>query len=162
MTDPQKAPPGGPGPAPSFAEARVGDAMSTRIQACDPDLALRGVAEIMAGARVHGVVVHLPGKSGREDWRIVSDLDVVAAAEDLAHRTAGDVAGRPAAAVALDEPLSSAARQMGRERIAHLVVLDSAGSPVGILSSLDVVRALAWGQPHRSDGPAAGTGALAR
>jgi CBS domain-containing protein len=155
---------GGAGPAFSFEGARVRDAMRSPIRSCTPDLPLRAVAELMASQRIHALVVAEPGAGGAEDRvrGVISGLDLVsAAAEGFGSRTAGDIATKGMIAVGADEPLIAAARLMRDEGANHLVAVE-AGRPAGVVSTLDMVRALAWGQPpapmpvEEGDPPAGG------
>ena len=62
--------------------------------------------------------------------------------------TAGDHMTSPAAIVRKDTRISDAARLMGESGYRHLVVVDDSGRAIGMLSALDVVRALV-GVPTR-------------
>ena len=122
------------------------DAMHSPIRSCTPDLPLRAVAELMASQRIHCLVVVEPG-DGERVRGVISGLDLVAAAADgFAGRTAGDIAAARRIDVGADEPLTAAARIMRDEGANHLVAVQD-GRPVGVISTLDMVRALAWGQP---------------
>jgi len=55
---------------------------------------------------------------------------------------------RPAATTRDDEPVESAARALANADLRHFVVVDSAGTAVGVVSALDFVRALS-GLPPR-------------
>jgi CBS domain-containing protein len=136
-----------------YERARVGDAMSSPIRACASGLPLTEVADLMASSRVHCVVVSSDGPEGGHHG-VVTDLDVVRAAAEpgFGERTAGDLASRPAVAVASDLPLPEAATVMAESGATHLLVRDpGSGTPVGVISSFDLLRALAWGQPPRPE-----------
>lgn len=45
-----------------------------------------------------------------------------------------------------DEPLERAAQLMVEHQLTHLLVTGPAGMPVGVLSTLDVAGAIAWGE----------------
>lgn len=140
---------------PSPERASVADAMHHGVLSCPPETPLKVVARMMATHRIHCVVVLGDPKTyfDRGVWRIVSDLDLVRASGPGWHeRTAGDAATTPAVTVSPDDPLLQAAALMGEHGAAHLVVSDAASRPVGILSTLDVAAALAWGR----GGPAGG------
>jgi CBS domain-containing protein len=130
------------------ADVRVEDAMHLGVLVCAQDTALSEVARLMAEHHVHSVVVtDDPGDAGAL-WGVVSDLDLVAAASvrDLDDQTAGGTAVSPALMVAPGETLRRAAQMMTEHATAHLVVVDpQAGRPVGVLSTLDIARALASG-----------------
>jgi CBS domain-containing protein len=130
-------------------DVRVRDAMTARIVTCTPDLPLAEVADLMVAHRIHSVVVLAAPARGRADdapeWRVLSDLDLVAAAPWVdALAGAGAVAASPRAVVGPDDSLAAAALAMAEYATAHLlVVADPGNEPVGILSALDVARVLA-------------------
>jgi CBS domain-containing protein len=79
-------------------------------------------------------------------WGLISDMDLVRAAETgIEGRTAEDVARTEAISVDPSTPLATAARLMDVHNTSHLLVA-SGGAPVGVLSSLDIAGALAWGR----------------
>jgi CBS domain-containing protein len=140
-----------PGHAFGFAGARVRDAMRAPIISCGPDLPLGRVAQLMVGARIHCVaVVDAPRTEGAEGrFRgLLSDLGLISAADagEDGPATAGELAGAHLASVGIDAPLLEAAEVMRQERTHHLVVVDD-GRPVGVVSTIDLARALAWDQP---------------
>ena len=122
----------------------VRDAMHEGVLSCPTDTPLSTVAEMMAANGVHCVVV-----TDLDDvsvWGVVSDLDLVAAAgvRDLDAQSAGGSAATPALAIAPDDTLQRAAQVMTEHAATHLLVVDeSSGRPVGVLSTLDVARILA-------------------
>jgi CBS domain-containing protein len=141
----------------SLRDARVLDAMSTGIISSAPETPLRNVARLMSNHRVHGVFVFDYGREDDETtelWGLVSDLDVVAAARgDIDARTARDSAVTPLVTVTTDAPLERAARLLAESGASHLAVLDpSTHRPVGVLSTLDIVRALAADPRARRQG----------
>jgi CBS domain-containing protein len=128
------------------AEIRVGEAMHRGVLRCSRDTPLSELAETMASRRVHSIVVTDVEPGGRDAlWGVVSDLDLVAAASvrSLDEQYAGPSAATPALAIAPDETLLRAAQLMTEHASAHLVVVDGSGTPVGVLSTLDIARALA-------------------
>jgi CBS domain-containing protein len=137
-----------------FDEATVGDAMSRGVISCPPETPLRVVARMMATYGVHAVFVFQHRDEDDEDfqlWGIVSDLDLVAAARaDVDRRTAGSTAVTPLVSVASDEPLSRAAQLIAEYGNAHVAVVDPTSErPVGVVSTLDVARAVAAGHSAR-------------
>jgi CBS domain-containing protein len=127
----------------------VADAMHEGVVSCPPQSSLRTVARLMATRRVHAIFVfprHQADAGHVSSWKVVSDLDLAQAASerDLDSGTAGGVAGSAVRCVQPDEPLSSAVLTMLANRISHVIVVDRPhGRPLGILSTLDVARALA-------------------
>jgi len=143
----------------SFEEAQVGDAMSRGVISCPPETPLRVVARMMATFGVHAIFVF--GLQGDEDdprlWAVVSDLDLVAATQlDLDTATAGGSAVTPFVTVAADQPLGEAAILMAQHGIAHLAVTDPESQrPIGVVSTLDIARAVATGLGDRETFPSA-------
>jgi CBS domain-containing protein len=104
---------------------------------------------MMSLYRIHAVVAY--GEDGDDVegpglWGVVSDLDLVQAAvagrlEDL---TARGLAVTPAITITPEDTLQQAAQLMTQHEVTHLVVVKN-GTPVGVLSTLDLARALsAW------------------
>jgi CBS domain-containing protein len=136
----------------SIRDLTVRDQMSTGIISCAPATPLRKVAQLMAEHRVHAIFVFDYGREDDETtelWGLVSDLDVVAASRGrIDERTAGDSAVTPLVTVTSDASLDQAARLMAETESSHLAVLDwGTHRPVGVLSSLDVARAVAAEPP---------------
>lgn len=127
----------------SLETARVSDAMTPGVICCSPETPLREVAAIMAGERVHAVYVF--AAEAAEDWGLVSDLDLVAAARaDIDALTARDAAVTPFVTAGTDDRLDRACQLLAENGVAHLAVIDSqTHMPVGVLSTLDVARVLA-------------------
>lgn len=143
-----------------FGEASVADAMSHGVIHCQPATPLRSVARIMATYNVHAVYVFDYGDEADEAvemWGLVSDLDVAAAAcGEIDGRTAGEAAVTPLLTVTSDQRLAEAAELMALKGTAHLAVLDPVTRrPVGVVSTLDVARAVAVAQGVREVQPSA-------
>ena len=128
---------------------RVIDAMHPGVISCPPETPLRTVARMMATYRVHAIVVVAHGPDelpGGALWGVVSDADLVRVADvaDLDVQTAGSIAATPALTVASTEPLGRAAQLMVEHEVSHVVVTERhALRPIGVVSTLDVARALA-------------------
>jgi CBS domain-containing protein len=77
---------------------------------------------------------------------VISDLDLMnSMREDVEDEpTAGDVATRPVVISAADS-VSHAAQLMCRHGTSHLIVVDEEARPAGVVSTLDLAAALAWG-----------------
>jgi CBS domain-containing protein len=134
--------------APAFDRAAVRDAMSTGVVACSPETPLRAVARTMSKHRVHAIFIFEWGAESDEQatlWGLVSDLDLVAAANgDLDALTARQASVTPLLTVRSDDPLGDAAQRMAETGVSHLAVIDAAtGRPAGVLSTLDIVRFVA-------------------
>ena len=130
---------------PAFRNATVADVMTPGIISCAPETPLEEVAELMATHRVHAVAVggiavdHLV-------WGIIDSLDLVRALRDPdANPFAEAISRPPLRAIEPGAPLAEAARLMDEGRVGHLVVVDRE-RPVGVISSLDIAGAAAWGR----------------
>ena len=134
---------------PRYEHATVGDVMRHGVITCSAETTLRTVARMMSSYHVHAIVVtEADGEGGLSPWGMVSDFDVLraahAGAEDL---TAGQVSRSPALMVAPSDSLEHAAELMREHGTGHLVVISpSDARPVGVVSTLDVAGALAWGE----------------
>jgi CBS domain-containing protein len=137
---------------PSFQHATVADAMRTGILTCSADTSLREIAEMMASYRIHAVVVEgaesESAASGAQGWGIVSDVELTrAAARGELQATAGQLAGSNAIMITPADELKRAAELMSEHGVSHLIVSRTpTARPVGIISTLDVAGALAWGR----------------
>ncbi len=134
---------------PALGRLRVIDAMHPALITCSPDSSLRTIARMMATYRVHAILVTAHGDAdlpGGSDWGIVSDADLLRAteSEDIDQRQARTLAAQPVVTIASSEALSHAAQLMVERDVSHLIVLESRSArPIGVLSTLDVARALA-------------------
>ena len=138
-----------------FETATVGDAMSRGVISCPPETPLRVVARMMATFGVHAIFVfeHTDDDDGSPRlWSVVSDLDLVAATQlDLDTLTAGTTAVTPLVSVEPDTSVGEAGTLMAQYGIAHLAVTEpSCRRPIGVISTLDIARAVAAG--HSSGG----------
>lgn len=131
--------------APAWQHATVADAMTSPPITCPAATPLVAVARMMATRHVHAVVVSDDHDDPRA-WRLVSDRAVAAAGQSAGDLTASDVGEQPLEAAEADWPLDRAARVMAGHGVTHLVVVDSAGRPIGMLSTLDLAGVIAWGR----------------
>lgn len=125
---------------------RVADAMHVGVLSCHRDTPLNEVAATMSRERVHCVMVESGSGEGGAPWGVVTDLDLVAAAtvRELDEQTAGGSAATPLVLVAPGESLERAAQLMNEHATTHLLVVDPVdGSPVGVLSTIDIAAVLA-------------------
>jgi predicted transcriptional regulator len=143
-----------PGPArplvsaTSLAATTVGAVMHPGVVTCVPDDTMERVAGVMADLRIHCVaVVGAARRNGGDEhfvWGLLSDMDVLHAVNrggpDL---TAGEVALTSPLALPEGAALDRAASLMAEHDATHLVVVDRTGTPVGVVSTLDVLRILA-------------------
>jgi signal-transduction protein with cAMP-binding, CBS, and nucleotidyltransferase domain len=132
-----------------FETATVGDAMSRGVISCPPETPLRVVARMMATHGVHAIFVfeYAADDEAPQLWSVVSDLDLVAATRlDLDTLTAGATAVTPLDSVAADSSIGEAGSLMAQYGIAHLAVTEPGSRrPTGVISTLDIARAIAAG-----------------
>ena len=144
------------GPAPVFAARgtdqhtlalrKVSSAMHHGVIACHSGSTLRDVARTMANVGIHAVVVWGDAEDDSVGlWAIVSDLDLVAAVA-RGETLAGSAVGASRSEVVTirpDDTLLHAATLMEQTGATHLVVCaEHHDRPVGVLSTLDLARAL--------------------
>lgn len=113
---------------------------------CPPESPLRYAARLMAHHRIHAVVVIGDDEEGGL-WGIVSDADMVTAIarRELDLHTAGGIARSAPVTVVRSDSVVRAAELMRKHAAAHLVVISAAQRPVGVVSTLDLARAVAAG-----------------
>ena len=145
-------------PPVAFESATAGDVMSRGVISCPPETPLRVVAKMMATHGVHAIFVFEHTDEDDEDprlWAVVSDLDLVAATRlDLDSLTAGATAVTPLVSVATDCAIAEAGSLMAQYGIAHLAVTDpDTERPIGVISTLDIARAIAAGLGPRAAVP---------
>ena len=120
----------------------VADAMHHGIATCPPSAGLREVAELLSEHGVHcAVVAEQPNGEGGTLWGIVSDVDLMRGLGSPVPLTAGNLAALDLVTVAPEDELQHAARLMGEHDVAHLIVMAN-GRPTGVLSTLDIARAV--------------------
>lgn len=134
---------------PGLRDLRVIDAMHPALITCSLESPLRTIARMMATYRVHAILVTSHGDEKLPDgglWGIVSDTDLLRAAEagNVDEQPARAIAAQPVVTVATTEALARAAQVMVERDVSHLIVIEPRSArPVGVLSTLDVARALA-------------------
>jgi CBS domain-containing protein len=135
---------------PAIDHAHVADVMHHGVLTCSPDTPLREVAAMMVNHRVHfvGIVaVHTDAISGDHlSWSVVTDLDLMRSMDHLeAIAVASPITSLPSVA-SPKEPLIEVARRMYDDRVSHMIVVSEFTlRPLGVISSLDIARALAYG-----------------
>ena len=136
---------------PALSQATVADVMHPGILSCPTDASLTELARMMATYHVHCVAVMQAQPNGSGDayvWGIVSDLDVIrAAVEPAGERNAGSAGGAAHDQRQDGDAAEDAAELMLRHGVSHLVVVEDATlRPIGVLSTLDIASAVAWGK----------------
>jgi CBS domain-containing protein len=130
-------------------DLRVIDAMHPGMISCPPETPLRTVARMMATYRVHAIVVHAHGEEelpGGKHWGVVTDADLVRAVRDadVDEVTAEQMTASPVLTVATADPLDRAIQLMVEHEVSHLIAVERhSGRPIGVVSTLDVARAVA-------------------
>jgi CBS domain-containing protein len=139
-------------PPPSdHSSLKVHEVMHPGIIDCPPQTPLSEVVSLMAEHRIHCVVVDGLARDRRHNeqlvWGIVSDVELMRAVSDgHTDAQAGSVAATEIVTIYPDDDVHRAAQLMSEHECSHLVVADSdVARPVGVISSLDVARALASG-----------------
>jgi len=137
-----------------FETGTVGDAMSHGVISCPPETPLRVVARMMATYGVHAIFVFDQPDDGDEApqlWAVVSDLDLVAATQlDVDTLTAAVTAVTPLVSVPADSSIAEAGSLMAQYGTAHLAVTHPGSRrPIGVISTLDIARAIAVGHGPR-------------
>jgi CBS domain-containing protein len=124
-------------------KATVEEVMQHGVLSCQAETTARAVAAMMAEHRIHSVVVtDLDGVSERA-WGIVTDVDVLRAAEDDPDEvTAGAIAGTELVTVSPGDSLEAAAQLMVEHDVTHVLV-ESGDKPIGVVSTLDVAALIA-------------------
>lgn len=124
-----------------LAAHTVRDVMHRGIISCAANAPLAEVAAILVERRTHSVMV-----SDEAGLAFVTDMDLVAAAlrGDRAP-TAGELGSPGLAGVPTSATLELAASLVAMSPGGHLVALDEQGFPAGVVSTLDVVGAIATG-----------------
>jgi len=135
---------------PTFDTATVADAMRHGVMSSRPDVPAVEIARMMATQHIHAVVVEGvrldPVHGETLAWGVVSDLDLArAASAGIDDLTAGDLAATEPLTAGLSTPLAEVAQLMDEHATAHVIVVE-AGRPVGMVSTLDIAGALAWGR----------------
>jgi CBS domain-containing protein len=141
-------------------QLQVADAMHPGLISCSLETPLRAVARMMATYRVHAILVTAHGEEELPEgglWGVVSDTDLLRATEvrSLDDQPAGEVAATPVLTVTPVDDLARAAQIMVEHEVSHLIVVDPGSlRPLGVISTLDIARALA-GFPERHPAGAA-------
>ncbi len=113
--------------------------MRQRIVSCDAAAPLAEVVATMCAHRVHAVVVERDGRRSG----LVSDADVIAAAERGENCPAGEMASAECVAISAGRSLQEAARLMVERGVAHLLVRDATNGHVrGVISTTDIMCAM--------------------
>lgn len=137
--------------SPDRNSLKVHEVMHPGIIDCSPQTPLGEVVSLMAEHGVHCIIVDGLARSRNHNeqlvWGILSDVELMGAVgEERMDEQAGSVAATEIVTIASDDDVQRAAQLMSEHECSHLVVVDPDDArPIGVISSLDVARALAWG-----------------
>lgn len=133
----------------------VGQVMHRGVLTAPLHAPLTKVARMMARYRMHSVVALGEREDGSRVWGLIPAAEVVriAATQDLGDRTAGGSAISEVITVEPADSLRDAAELMARHDVTHVIVVDPVSDrPLGVLSTLDIVQALAGDLPRTARG----------
>jgi CBS domain-containing protein len=106
---------------------------------CKPDSPLQEVVRVMADTEIHAVMV--TEREGEPPVGVVSHTDAVAHyGEDLTAIQARDVMTPDVVSISEDATVEEAAKELLKSNIHRLLVVSEDGSPLGILSTTDIIR----------------------
>jgi CBS domain-containing protein len=127
-----------------WAAIGVDQVMRAPVLTCGAETPLRDLARLMVTHAIHAVVV-VDREENEDDLvtGIVTDLAIARAAVEGREPVARDLAEAGAPAVSVGWTLEQATREMLRTGSAHVVVIDGRGTPIGMLSTMDLARLLA-------------------
>lgn len=129
---------------PSFADAKVSDAMRVGVITCRPDAKLAEVAQMMVGYDVHSVVVAEGSDAAK--WGIVTSLDLARRPNELETLAAGEIAHTNLITIESNQPLGRAAELMAEHGVTHLIAVQpDTGRPAGMISARGLAGVLAYG-----------------
>jgi len=119
----------------------VGDLMHKGIIACKPETPLNEVVRIVSDTDVHAIVVL---NDENQAVGIISHVDIIRFyGKDLSQHVAKEVMSDTVYAIEADQPARVAVDQMLEKGIHRLLVVetvDGKTSPIGIVSTTDLVK----------------------
>ena len=122
-----------------MAQHLVRDIYHKGVIFCKPDTPLQEVVRVMADTDIHAIIV--AEGEGTQPLGVVSHTDAIAHyGEDLSRIRAADVMTPGVVTISKDAPVAEAAKKMLESRIHRLLVVDEDGTPLGILSTTDIIR----------------------
>jgi predicted transcriptional regulator len=120
-------------------ERQVRDIYHKGVILCKPDTPLQEVVRVMADTEIHAVMVS--EHEGEPPVGVVSHTDAIAHyGEDLTAIQARDVMTSKVISISEDATVGEAARKLLESHIHRLLVVSEGGTPLGILSTTDIVR----------------------
>ena len=122
----------------------VGDLIHGGVLGCSETESLAEAADRLVRHRIHALVVDIEAPGG--ELRVLADTDLLealASGMDPEQTLVGAVAATEKVTISADEPLAAAAQLMAEHQVTHLLAIEpGSGRPIGVLSSLDVARAV--------------------
>jgi predicted transcriptional regulator len=120
-------------------ERQVRDIYHKGVILCKPDTPLQEVVRVMSDTEIHAVMVS--EHEGEPPVGVVSHTDAIAHyGEDLTAIQARDVMTGKVISISEDATVGEAARKLLESHIHRLLVVSEGGTPLGILSTTDIVR----------------------
>lgn len=120
-------------------ERQVRDIYHKGVILCKPDTPLQEVVRVMSDTEIHAVMVS--EHEGEPPVGVVSHTDAIAHyGEDLTAIQARDVMTSKVISISEDATVGEAARKLLESHIHRLLVVSEGGTPLGILSTTDIVR----------------------
>lgn len=124
------------------AAAYVGEIMSKDIVKIDADKSIRDVANVMTERNISSILVEDSGKI----IGILTERDLVrnvCAKDAIASKTpAVSIMSAPVVTVSSNSPIERAADLMIKDKVRHLLVENSYGNIIGVITTTDLARYL--------------------
>lgn len=122
-----------------MSERLVQDIYHKGVIFCRPDTPLQEVIRVMADTDIHAIIV--AAAENTAPLGIIAHIDAIAHyGEDLSQISAAEVMNSPVATIPESAPVSEAAKKMRETHFHRLLVVDEKNTPVGILSTTDIIR----------------------
>ena len=120
-------------------ERLVRDIYHKGVILCKPDIPLQEVVRVMADTGVHAVMV--AESEGQPPVGVVSHTDAIAHyGEDLTEIQTRDVMTTGVVGISDSATVGEAAKRLLESNIHRLLVVSEDGTPLGILSTTDIIR----------------------
>jgi predicted transcriptional regulator len=120
-------------------ERLVRDIYHKGVILCKPDTPLQEVVRVMADTGVHAVMV--AESEGQPPVGVVSHTDAIAHyGEDLTEIQTRDVMTTGVVGISDSATVGEAAKRLLESNIHRLLVVSKDGTPLGILSTTDIIR----------------------
>ncbi|WP_338035987.1 cyclic nucleotide-binding/CBS domain-containing protein [Halorhodospira abdelmalekii] len=120
----------------------VADLMNPNLVTLSGDTSVEDAMHLMRERRISSVVVQPTADDEEQGWGIMTQRDVisrvVSATKQPSQVRIAEAATRPLITVAEDTSLLDCAERMGSDNIRRMVVVDTQGRPIGIISDTDI------------------------